>query len=208
MSRLGRRRCLQQLEKMMVLLRRSTLENTSCSPGFSKVTWRVLSHRYAVSRHETTCSCFHRRRTRWRAFLRSFRHLRFLPCGKTRMAIGTLAGGNCGVVHDVKNDATNCATHHEWKWLFVKISASWFLDSTYFIWIFTSKYILQITSPEQLEGCGTRVSSSDFRLWWSSLTQLRCLRKCTTVIPSQRDDVRSKELDLRSIDPHSDPTPV
>ena len=65
-------------------------------------------------------------------------------------------------------------------------------------------WFCQITSPEQLGGCGTHVSSPDFCLWWSSLSQLRCLRKCTTVILSQRD-VRSKELDIRSIDPHSDP---
>ena len=37
--------------------------------------------------------------------------------------------------------------------------------------------------------------------------QLRRLRRCTTVILSQRDE-RSKELDLCSIDPHSDPTLV
>ena len=61
-----------------------------------------------------------------------------------------------------------------------------------------------MTSPEKLGGCGTRVSSSGFCLWWSSSSQLRCLRKCTTLILSQRD-VRSKELHLRLIDLHPDP---
>ena len=193
--------------KMTVLLRRSTLENTSCSPSFSKVTWRVLSHRYAVSRHETTCSCFHRWRNLWRAFLRSFRHFRLLPYGKTRMAIGKLAAGNCRVVHDVKKKQQIVSLiTRETGFLLKYLRVDSWIRGTLFESL-RSNLFCQITSPEQLEGCGTRVSSSDFRLWWSSLSQLRCLRKCTTVIPSQRD-VRSKELDLRSIDPHSDPTLV
>ena len=89
---------------------------------------------------------------------------------------------------------------------FVRMSASWFfgfdildLDS----WV----QVDSVNSPEHLGGCGTHVSSSDFCLWWSSLSQLRCLRICRTVILSQRD-VRSKELDFCLIDPSSDPTLV
>ena len=31
-----------------------------------------------------------------------FRHLKLLSCGKKRMAVGKVAAGKCGVVHDVK----------------------------------------------------------------------------------------------------------
>ena len=91
----------------------------------------------------------------------------------------------------------------------VELSASWFSDLTYFTWfgLLGPGWFCQITSPEQLGGCRKHVSSSDFCLWWSFLSQLQCLRRCTTVILSQRD-VRSKELDLCWIDPHSDPTLV
>ena len=83
------------------------------------------------------------------------------------------------------------------------MSAVRFLDSTYLIWTYGSRLIL---SNEQ-----SRVTRRVWDtclivgLWWSSLSKLHCLRKCTTVILSQRD-VRSKELDLCSIHPHSDPT--
>ena len=66
-----------------------------------RVTRRILSHRFALSWNETTSFCFHRWWTGRRAFLRSFRHFRLLSCGKKRMAIGRVAAGKCGVVHDV-----------------------------------------------------------------------------------------------------------
>ena len=44
------------------LLPRFTLESISYSPDFFKVTWRILSHRYAVPRDLTTCACFHLQR--------------------------------------------------------------------------------------------------------------------------------------------------
>ena len=94
-----------------------------------------------------------------------------------------------------QRDATSCATHHAWNFiLFRCLLFGFWIRHTWF-GLLGPGWFCQITSPEQLGGCGTRVSSSDFCFWWSSLSQLRCFRKCTTVIPSQRD-VRSKELDL------------
>ena len=46
-----------------------------------------------------------------------------------------------------ERDATNCATHHAWKLPFVKMSASWFLNWTYFIWICAFKFILSNNQP-------------------------------------------------------------
>ena len=70
-------------------------------PGTFGVTRIILSHRFALSRNETTCFCCRRWWTGRRAFMRSFRHFRLLLCGKTRMAIGKVAAGKCGVVHGV-----------------------------------------------------------------------------------------------------------
>ena len=89
-------------------------------PGLFRVSRRILSPRCAVSRDETTCFCFHRWRTSWRAFLRSFRHFSLLSCGKKRMAVGKVAAGKCGVVHEVNKDATNYVTHHAWNYLLLK----------------------------------------------------------------------------------------
>ena len=105
-----------------------------------------------------------------------------------------------------QKDATNFFHSSRVKLPFVWMSASWFLDVDVLDLDFAVVQVdsVKITSPEQLGGCGIHVSSSGFGLWWSSLSKLRCLRKCTTEILSQRD-VRSKDLDLRLIDPHSDP---
>ena len=74
----------------------------SCTYWAFMVTRIILSHRYALSRNETTCFCFRRWRSKRRAFLGSFRHLKLLSCGKKRMAVGKVAAGKCGVVHSVK----------------------------------------------------------------------------------------------------------
>ena len=56
----------------------------SWTPRALRVTRIILSHRYALSQNETTCFRFHHWRTKWRAFLRSFRHFRFFfPAERT-----------------------------------------------------------------------------------------------------------------------------
>ena len=67
-----------------------------------RISRRILSRRYAVPLDETTRSCFHHWRTWWRAFLRSFRHLRLLSVGKKKMAVGKSAAGKCGVARYVE----------------------------------------------------------------------------------------------------------
>ena len=75
------------------------------------------------------------------------------------MAIGKVAAGKCGVVHGVNKRCHKLCHSSLVKLPFVKMSASWFLDSTYLIWT-----------------CGSN----------SILSNNQCLRKCTTVTLSQR----------------------
>ena len=188
--------CWTEQHPEFVLLSSRVHLRVSCSPRAFRVTRIILSHRYALSRNETTCFCFRRWRSKRRASLRSFRHFRLLSCGKKRMAVN-VATGRCGVVHEIKE-------MQQFVPLITRETAFCFnvCDSVFWIrhiWLglLDPGWFCQISSPEQLGGCGTHVSSSDFCLWCSSLPQLRCLRKCTTVILSQRDG-RSKELHLRA----------
>ena len=127
----------------------------SCTPRAFRVTRIILSHRYAFTWNVTTCSCFRRWRSRRRAFLRSSRHLRLLSCGKKRMAVGKVAAGK------------KFATRHAWNYLFGRMSASWFLDSTYFIWIFASKFILSKPAQSHSVGAGHMSHRRACSLWWS-----------------------------------------
>ena len=67
-------------------------------------------------------------------------------------------------------EATNCATHHAWNCLLLKCLrvGSWIQRT-----LFGSSYpnlFCQTTNQAQLAGCGKRVSSLGFCLWWSSLS--------------------------------------
>ena len=67
------------IPSLYFFLPRFTLESISYSPG-CRVTRRILSHRYAVSRDETTCAKFHLKNkiTKWRPFFRSFHRSEFV----------------------------------------------------------------------------------------------------------------------------------
>ena len=89
---------------------------------------------------------------------------------------------------------------------FVRMSASWFLDSTYVdLDLMDPNWFCQITSPGQLCGSSTRVSSSDFCLWRSPLSQLRCLRKMHKLWFFLREMRDRKNLIFILMDSHSDP---
>ena len=90
---------------------------------------------------------------------------------------------------------------------FVEMSAPWFVNSTYLIWTFGSQFLLSNDQSRATRWVRETCLIVGLLLLRSFLSQLHCLRRCTTVILSERD-VRSKELDLCSINPHSDPTLV
>ena len=50
----------------------------SCTPRTFRVTWRILSHRYAAPRDETMCLLSPSEKNRWKAFLRSFHKNEFV----------------------------------------------------------------------------------------------------------------------------------
>ena len=165
----------------------------SCTPRAFWVTRIILSHRYKLSQHETTYFCFRRWRSRRRALLKSFRHFRLLSCGKKRMAVGTVAAGK--VVSFMMSKRCNKLCHSSRvKLPLVRMSASWFLFSTYLIWTFGSRLILSDNQSR-----ATR--------WVRETCLIVGLLPSITVILSHRD-ARSKKLDLCLIDPRSDPTLV
>ena len=49
------------------------------------------------------------------------------------MTVGKVATGKCGVVHDIK-EVQQVGPLISREIFFVRMSASWFLDSTYLIW--------------------------------------------------------------------------
>ena len=127
----------------------------------------IMSHRHAMSPIETTCIRFHLRRTKWRAFLRSFRHFRLLSCGKKWMAVKMDSEQWCRSWHP--RDATSCATHHAWNCLLSNcLRAVCWIRHTWF-GLLGPGSSCQITSPEQLGGCGTqshhRTSAFDDHLY-------------------------------------------
>ena len=67
------------IPSLYFFLPRFTLESISYSPG-CRVTRRIVCHRYAVSRDETTCARFHlkNKKTKWRPFFRSFHRSEFV----------------------------------------------------------------------------------------------------------------------------------
>ena len=61
---------------------------------------------------------------------------------------------------------------------FVNMSASWFLVSTYLIWVWRSKLILPNNLSSATLWVGIRVSMLNFYPWWSSWSLLHYLQKC------------------------------
>ena len=79
---------------------------------------------------------------------------------------------------DIEQMEKICSTHHVWSFTFVSLSASWFLVSTYLIWILGPGWFCQITNQAQICGFLKRVSLLDFCPWWSSWSPLHYLQKC------------------------------
>ena len=106
------------------------LRDSSTHQAF-RVTRKILSHRYAFTWNETTCSCFRCWRSRRKAWLSCFRHLRLLSCCRKMWC--RLWCKKCNKL---------CHSSRVKLPFFVRMSASWFWDSTYLIWTFGFRLIL------------------------------------------------------------------